>query len=105
MPSAAMPMMLGDISLAVKKTTSSSAVATVACTMLAGNVVGAEEHHASPEVLASSAPLLLHLPPSYSSKIATGRNGEPVPLRIFKGRAMNVNRFPISLSRLHRFSM
>ncbi len=41
---------------------------------------------------------------NHPSKIATGRTGDPVPLRIFSGRAMKVNRLPTSLSRLQRFS-
>jgi hypothetical protein len=41
---------------------------------------------------------------NHSSRMATGRTGDPVPLRIFSGKAMKVNRLPTSLSRLQRFS-
>ena len=40
-----------------------------------------------------------------NQRIATGLIGDPVPLRIFRGRAMKVNRLPTSLSKLQRFSM
>ena len=41
----------------------------------------------------------------HSSRMATARIGEPVPLRIFSGRAMKVKRLPTSRFRLQRFSM